>query len=58
METTTQSGVPVEVWHPRQENGTRQPYHNMRPYRTGYPAKLEFADGKLVAIEKAKVGKE
>jgi hypothetical protein len=52
-ETKVEDGVSVDIWHPRQENGTKQPYHNMKPYRTAYPASLKFAEGKLVAIEKA-----
>jgi hypothetical protein len=53
IESTLENGISVEIWHPRQENGTRQPYHNMKPNRTGYPAALKFADNKLIAIEKS-----
>jgi hypothetical protein len=51
--TTVENGVSIEIWHPRQENGSKQPYHNMKPYHTGYPTSIRFADGKLVAVEKA-----
>ncbi len=53
VETRVEDGVSVDIWRPRQENGTKQPYHNMKPYHTGYPVSLKFADGKLVAIEQA-----
>ena len=50
-ETSVENGVPVEIWHPRQENGHKQPYHNMKPEITGYPVTLKFVNDKLVAVE-------
>jgi len=44
------AGGQVEIWYPRQENGAR-PMFKRASLRTGFPASLEFADGKLVKIE-------
>jgi hypothetical protein len=52
VETSAEKGVAVEIWHPRQVNGRKQPYHHMKDRDTGYPATLKFADGKLVAIDR------
>jgi hypothetical protein len=53
IESAPENGVSVEIWHPRQEDGTRQPYHNMKPNCTGYPATMKFAGDKLIAVEKS-----
>lgn len=55
VESAMENGVQVEIWHPRQENGKKQPYHNMKSNRTGFPTTLKFAGGKLVAIEQSSV---
>jgi len=45
VETVAEGGIPIEVWYPRQETQDR------RTPRTGLPATLKFADGKLQVIE-------
>jgi hypothetical protein len=44
------AGGLVERWYPRQENGVR-PMFKRGSLRTGFPASLEFVDGKLAKIE-------
>ena len=58
IETTVENGVSVGIWHPRQENGKKQPYDNMKPNRTGYPTTMKFANDKLIAIEKPSDGRK
>ncbi len=45
VETVTEGGVAMEVWYPRQDTADR------RTPKTGLPATLKFADGKLQVIE-------
>jgi len=40
----------AEIWHPRQVNGDKQPYHGMKARRTGFPSMLKFSGGKLMDI--------
>jgi hypothetical protein len=58
IETAVDNGVPVEIWHPRQENGLKRPFRDSRPMKSGYPAMLKFVDGKLVTIEQAGTGRK
>lgn len=58
IQTTTENGVEVETWFPRQENGTVVTFRRLKSTATGYPALLKFAGGKLAVIEKTSRAQE
>ncbi|MGA2325950.1 MAG: hypothetical protein ABSH05_06645 [Bryobacteraceae bacterium] len=51
IQTSTENGVEVETWFPRQENGTVVTFRRLKSTATGYPALVKFAGGKLTTIE-------
>jgi hypothetical protein len=49
--TEEENGVKMETWSPRQDAGSVPPLKRNHDLRTGFPALLKFADGKLQVIE-------
>ncbi len=58
IQTSTENGMEVETWFPRQENGTVVTFRKLKSSATGYPAMLKFVGGKLAVIETARRSEE